>query len=147
MMAVLRKDSNQPQDNVVAMRNSETLPRTLWGALQYDSEPHAFVLISTANKKSNLHTNCQVKVLPMGPVTLGTWCRPAADTVSIVDLCEQDEIPSLPDNILPLTLADKPDVVDGKGNWNLIASLTSITETRASSGSVLVTLITTPRPA
>jgi hypothetical protein len=118
-MAVLRKDSSQPHDNVVAMRNSETLPRTLWRALQYDSEPHAYVLVSTANKKSNLHTNCQVKVLPMGPVTLGTWCWPAADTVSIVDLCERDEIPSLPDNILPLTLADKPDIVGGKGNWNL----------------------------
>jgi hypothetical protein len=101
------------------MRNSESLPRTLWGALQYDSEPHAFVLVSTANKKSNLHTNYQVKVLPMGPVTLGTWCPPAADTVSIVDLCERDEIPSFPNNILPLTLADKPDVVDGKGNGNL----------------------------
>jgi hypothetical protein len=118
-MAVLRKDSSQPHDNVVTMRNSETLPRTLWGALQYDSEPHAYALVNTANKKSNLHTNCQVKVLPMGPVTLGTWCRPAADTISIVDLCERDEIPSLPDNILPLTLADKHDVVDRKGNWNL----------------------------
>jgi hypothetical protein len=118
-MAVLKKDSSQPHDYVVAMRNSETLPRTLWGALQYDSEPHAFVLVSTANKKSNLHTNCQVKVLPMGPVTLGTWCWPAADTVSIVDLCERDKIPSLLDNILPLTLANKPDVVDGKGNGNL----------------------------
>jgi hypothetical protein len=80
-------------------------------------------------------------------MTLGTWCRPAANTVSIVDLCERDEIPSLPDNILPLTLADKPDVVDGKGMGISIASLTSITETRTSSGSVLVTLITTPRPA
>jgi hypothetical protein len=85
-MTILRKDSNQPHDYVVAMRNSESLPCTLWGALQYDSEPHAFVLVSTANKKSNLHTNCQVKVLPMGPMTLGTWCRPAADTVNIVDL-------------------------------------------------------------
>jgi hypothetical protein len=139
-MAVLRKDSSQPHDYVVAMRNSESLPRTLWGALQYDSQPHAYVSVNTASKKSDLHTNCQVKVLPMGPVTLGTWCRPAADTVSIVDLCERDEIPSLPDNILPLTLADKPDVVS-------IASLTSITETRTSSGSMLVTLITTPRPA
>jgi hypothetical protein len=118
-MAVLGKDSSQPHDYVVAMRNSETLPSTLWRALQYDSEPHAYVLFSTANKKSNLHTNCEVKVLPMGPVTLGTWCRPAADTINIVDLCERDEIPSLPDNILPLTLADKPDVVDGKGNGNL----------------------------
>jgi hypothetical protein len=118
-MAVLRKDSSQPHDNVVAMRNSETLPRTLWGALQYDSEPHAYVLVSTANKKSNPHTNCQVKVLPMGPVTLGTWCQSAVDTISIVDLCERDEIPSLPDNILSLILADKPDVVDGKGNGNL----------------------------
>jgi hypothetical protein len=86
-MAILRKDSSQPYDYVVAMRNSESLPCILWEALQYDSEPHAFVLMSTANKKSNLHTNCQVKVLPMGPVTLGTWCRPAADTVSVVDLC------------------------------------------------------------
>jgi hypothetical protein len=118
-MVVLRKDSSQPDDYVVAMRNSESLPRTLWRALQYDSQPHAFVLVNTANKKSNLHTNCQVKVLPMGPVTLGTWCRPTADTVSIVDLCERDEIPSLLYNILPLTLADKPDVVDGKGNGNL----------------------------
>jgi hypothetical protein len=118
-MAVFRKDSSQPHDYVVAMRNSETLPRTLWGALQYDSEPDAYILVSTANKKSNLYTKCEVKVLHMGPVTLGTWCRPAADTVSIVDLCEQDEIPSPPDNILPLTLADKPDVVDGKGNGNL----------------------------
>jgi hypothetical protein len=118
-MAVLRKDSSQPHDYVVAMRNSEIFPRTMWGALQYDSEPHAFVLVSTANKKSNLHTNCQVKVLPMGPVTLGTWCRPAADTISIVDLCERDEIRSLLDNILLLTLADKPDVVDGKRNGNL----------------------------
>jgi hypothetical protein len=115
-MAVLKKDSSQPHDYVVAMRNSESLPRTLWGALQYDSEPHAYVLVSTANEKSNLHNNYQVKVMPMGPVTLGTWCRPAADTVSIVDLCERDEIPSLPYNILPLTLADKPDIVDGKGN-------------------------------
>jgi hypothetical protein len=118
-MAILRKDSTQPHDYVVAMRNSESLPRTLWGALQYDSEPHAFVLMSTANKKSNLHTNCQVKVLPMGPVTLGTWCWPAVDTVSVVDLCKRNEIPSFPNNILPLTLADKPDVVDGKGNGNL----------------------------
>jgi hypothetical protein len=57
-MAVLRKDSSQPHGYVVAMRNSETLPRTMWGALQYDSEPHAFVLVSFANKKNNLHTNC-----------------------------------------------------------------------------------------
>jgi hypothetical protein len=146
-MAVLRKDSSQPHDYVVAMRNSESLPRTLWGALQYDSESHAFVLMSTANKKSNLHTNYQVKVLPMGPVTLGTWCQPVADTVNVVDLCKQDEIPSFPNNILPLTLADKPDVVDGKGMEISIASLTTITETRSSSGSVLVTLITTPRLA
>jgi hypothetical protein len=118
-MAILMKDSSQPHDYVVTMKNCETFPRTLWGALQYDSKPHAYVLVSTANKKSNLHTNCQVKVLPMGPVTLGTRCRPAVDTVNIVDLCERDEIPSLPDNILSLTLADKPDVVDGKGNGNL----------------------------
>jgi hypothetical protein len=104
-MAVLRKDSSQPHDYVVAMRNSESLPRILWGALQYDSQPHAYVSVNTANKKSNLHTNCQVKVLPVGLVTLGTRCRPAADIVSILDLCERDEIPSLPDNILPLTLA------------------------------------------
>jgi hypothetical protein len=118
-MAILRKDSSQPHDYVVAMRNSKSFPRTLWGALQYDSEPHAFIPVTIANKKSNLHTNCQIKVLPMGPVTLGTWCRPAADTVSIIDLCERGEIPSFPNNILPLTLADKPDVVDGKGNGNL----------------------------
>jgi hypothetical protein len=55
----------------------------------------------------------------MGPVTLGTWYRPAADTVSIIDLYERDEIRSFPNNILPLTLVDKPDVVDGKGNENL----------------------------
>jgi hypothetical protein len=55
----------------------------------------------------------------MGPMTLGTWCRPAADIVSIVDLCERDEISSFPNNILPLILADKPDVVNGKGNGNL----------------------------
>jgi hypothetical protein len=118
-MAILWKDSSQPHNYVVAMRNSESLPRTLWGALQYDSEPHAFVLMSTANKKSKLHTNCQVKVLPMGPVTLGTWCWPEADTFSTVELCERDEIPSFLDNILPLTLANMPDVVDGKGNGNL----------------------------
>jgi hypothetical protein len=57
-MAILRKGSSQPHDYVVAMRNSESLPRTLWGALQYDSKPHAFVFMSTANKKSNLHINC-----------------------------------------------------------------------------------------
>jgi hypothetical protein len=118
-MAILRKDSSQPHDYVVAMKNSESLPRTLWGVLQYDSEPHAFVFMSTADKKSNLHTNCQVKVLPMGPVTLDIWCRPAADIVSVVDLCEWDEISSFPNNILPLTLADMPDVVDEKGNGNL----------------------------
>jgi hypothetical protein len=118
-MAILRKDSNQPHDYIVVMKTSESLPRILWGALQYDSEPHAFVLVSTANKKNNLHTNCQVKVLPMGPVTLGTWCRLAANIVSIVDLCKRDEIPSFPNNILSLTLADKPDVMDGKGNGNL----------------------------
>jgi hypothetical protein len=118
-MAILRKDSSQPHNYVVTMRNSESLPRTLWGALQYDSEPHAFVLMSTANKKNNLHINCQVKVLPMGPMTLGSWYRPAADTVSVVDLCIWDEILSFPNNILPLTLADMPDVVDGKGNGNL----------------------------
>jgi hypothetical protein len=118
-MAILWKDSSQPHDYVVAMRNSESFPRTMWEALQYDSEPHAFILMSTANKKNNLHTNCQVKVLPMEPVTLGIWCRPAADTVSVVDLCKWDEIPSFPNNILPLTLVDKPDVVDGKGNGNL----------------------------
>jgi hypothetical protein len=119
VMAILRKDSSQPHDYIVAMRNSESLPRTLWGALQYDSEPHTFVLMSTANEKNNLHTNCQVKVLPMGPVTLGTWCRPAADTFSAVELCVRDEIPSFPNNILPLTLSDMPDVVNGKGNGNL----------------------------
>jgi hypothetical protein len=86
VMAILQKDSSQPNDYVVAMRNSEFLPRTLWGALQYDSEPYAFILMSTANKKSNLHTNCQVKVLPIGPVTLDTWCRLAADTFSAVKL-------------------------------------------------------------
>jgi hypothetical protein len=118
-MAILRKDNSQPHDYVVAMRNSESLPRTLWGALQYDSEPHAFVLMSTANKKSNLHTNYQVKVLPMGLVTLGTWCRPAANTFSAVELCVKNKIPSFPNNILPLTLADMPDVVNGKGNGNL----------------------------
>jgi hypothetical protein len=119
VMAILRKDNSQSHDYVVAMRNSESLPHTLWGALQYDSEPHAFVLMSTANEKSNLHTNYQVKVLPMGPVTLGTWCRPAANTFSAVVLCVRDKILSLPNNILPLTLADMPDVVDGKGNRNL----------------------------
>jgi hypothetical protein len=55
----------------------------------------------------------------MGPVTLGTWCRPAANTFSAVELCVRDKILSLPNNILPLTLADMPDVVDGKGNRNL----------------------------
>jgi hypothetical protein len=54
----------------------------------------------------------------MGPVTLGTWCRPAADTVSVVDLCIRDEILSFPNNILPLILADMLDAVDGKGNGN-----------------------------
>jgi hypothetical protein len=118
-MAILRKDNSQPHDYVVAMRNSESFPRTLWEALQYDSEPHAFVLMSTANKQNNLHTNCQVKVLPMGPVTLGTWYRPAADTFNAVALCVRDEIPSFPNNILPLILADMPDLVDRKGNGNL----------------------------
>jgi hypothetical protein len=118
-MAILRIDNSQPHDYVVAMRNSESLPRTLWGALQYDSEPRALVLMSTADKKSNLHINCQVRVLLMGPVTLSTWCRPAADTVSVVDLCIRDEILSFLDNILPLILADMPDVVDEKGNGNL----------------------------
>jgi hypothetical protein len=42
-MAILRKDSSQPHDYVVAMRNSESLSRTLWGVLQYDSEPRALV--------------------------------------------------------------------------------------------------------
>jgi hypothetical protein len=55
----------------------------------------------------------------MGPVTLGTWCRPVADAVSVVDLYIRDEILSFPNNILPLTLADMPVVVDGKGNGNL----------------------------
>jgi hypothetical protein len=55
----------------------------------------------------------------MGPMTLGTWCRPAADTIRVVDLCIRDEIQSFPNNILPLTLADMPDVIDGKGNGNL----------------------------
>jgi hypothetical protein len=55
----------------------------------------------------------------MGPVTLSTWCRPATDTVSVVDLCIRDEILSFPDNILPLILADIPNIVDGKGNGNL----------------------------
>jgi hypothetical protein len=119
VMAILWNDSSQPHDYVVAMKNSESLPHTMWGAFQYDFEPHAFVLMSTANKKSNFHTNCQVKVLPMGLVTLGTWCRPAADTFSAVKLCVRDEIPSLSNNILPLTLADMLDVVDGKGNENL----------------------------
>jgi hypothetical protein len=57
-MAILRKDSSQPHDYVVAMKNSESLLRTLWEALHYDSESHAFVLMSIANKKSNLHINC-----------------------------------------------------------------------------------------
>jgi hypothetical protein len=118
-MAILRKDSSQPHNYVVAMRNSESLPRTQWEALQYDSKPHAFVLMSTANKKSNLHTNCQVKVLPMGPMPLGTWCRPATDTFRAVELCVLDVILSFPNNILPLTLADMLDVVDRKGNGNL----------------------------
>jgi hypothetical protein len=118
-MAIFRKDSSQPHDYVVAMRNSESFPCTLWGALQYDSEPDAFVLMNTTNRKSNLHINCQVKVLAMGPMTLGTWCRPAADTVSVVDFYIWDEILSFPNNILPLTLADMLDVVHGKGNGNL----------------------------
>jgi hypothetical protein len=150
MMAILRKDSSQLHDYVVAMRNSESLLRTLWGALQYDSEPHAFVFMSTANKKSNLHTNCQVKVLPMGLVILGTWYRPAADTFSAVELYVRDEIPSFPNNILPLTLADSLICLTsstGKGMGISIASLISITKTRTNSGSVLVTLITTPCPA
>jgi hypothetical protein len=57
-MAILRKDSSQPHDYVVAMRNFESLPRTLWEALQYDFEPHALVLMSSANKKNNLHISC-----------------------------------------------------------------------------------------
>jgi hypothetical protein len=114
-MAILRKDSSQRHDYVVAMRNSESLPSILWGALQYDSEPRSLVLMRTVNKKSNF----QVKVLPMGLVTLSTWCQPVADTVNVVDLCKRDEILSILDNILPLTLANMPDVVDGKGNGNL----------------------------
>jgi hypothetical protein len=60
VMAELREDSSQPYDNVVAMRYSESLPHTLRGALQYNSEPRALVLKSTANKKSNLHIDRQV---------------------------------------------------------------------------------------
>jgi hypothetical protein len=93
----------------------------------------------TANKKSNLHINSQVKVLPMGPLTLSRWCRLAADTINVVDLCIRDEILSFPDNIPPFTLADMLDVVDGieKGNLDCITDLYH-------GVSVLVTLITTP---
>jgi hypothetical protein len=60
-MAELREDNSQPYDNVVAMRYSESLPRTLRGALESNSEPHALVLKSTADKKSNLHIDHQVR--------------------------------------------------------------------------------------
>jgi hypothetical protein len=58
VMAELREDSSQPYDNVVAMRYSESLPRTLRGTLEYNYEPCALVLKSTANKKNNLHIDC-----------------------------------------------------------------------------------------
>jgi hypothetical protein len=70
-MAELREDNSQPYDNVVAMRYSESLPRILRGALEYNSEPRALVLKSTANKKSNLHIDHQVKILDVGPRRLG----------------------------------------------------------------------------
>jgi hypothetical protein len=54
-MAELWEDSSQPYDNVVAMRYSESFPRTLREALEYNSEPRALVFKSTGNKKSNLH--------------------------------------------------------------------------------------------
>jgi hypothetical protein len=85
-MAKLREDNSQPYDNIVAMRYSESLPYALRGALEYNSEPRAFVLKSTTNKKSNLHIDHQVKVLAVGPGTLSRWYWLAADTVCIVDL-------------------------------------------------------------
>jgi hypothetical protein len=101
------------------MRYSESLPRTLRRALQYNSAPRALVLKSTANKKSNLHIDCQVKVLAVGPGTLSRWYRSAADTVSVVDLGIWDKVLSFPYNFLSCILIDMPDIVDGKGKGNL----------------------------
>jgi hypothetical protein len=66
------KDSRQPHDNVEAMWNSKSIPRTLWGALEYDSEPHELLVKMATDEKSNLHVNLQVKVLSVG---LGTLTR------------------------------------------------------------------------
>jgi hypothetical protein len=119
VMAELREDSNQPYDNVVAMRYSKSLPRTLRGALEYNSEPRALVLKSTVNKKNNLHFDCQVKVLAVGPGTLSRWYWPTADIINIVDLGTWDKILSFPNNFLSCTLTDMPNIVDGKRKGNL----------------------------
>jgi hypothetical protein len=101
------------------MKYSEYLPRALRGVPEYNSEPCALVLKSTANKKSNLHIDRQVKVLAVGLGTLSRWYRPAADTFSIIDLGIRDKILSFPDNFISCTLTDMPDIVDGKGKGNL----------------------------
>jgi hypothetical protein len=118
-MAEIREDSSQHYYNVVAMRYSESLPCTLRGALQYNSEPRTLVLKSTMNKKSNLHIDRQVKVLAVGPGTLSRWYRLAADTINVFDLGIWDKILSFPDNFLSYTLTNMPDIVDGKGKGNL----------------------------
>ena len=69
-MAKLREDDTQPYDHIVAIWNSEFLPRTLRGALENNFEPRALVLKSSSNKKSNLHIDYQVKVLALEPRTL-----------------------------------------------------------------------------
>jgi hypothetical protein len=119
MMAELREDSSQPYDNVIAMRYSESLPCALRVVLQYDSEPRALVFKNTANKKSNLHIDRQVKVLAMGPGTLSRWYRLAAGIVCVVDLGIWDKILSFPYNFISCTLTDMPDIVDEKGKGNL----------------------------
>jgi hypothetical protein len=72
-MAKLREDGSQPYDHVVAMWNSESLLRTLRGALEDNSKPRTVVLKSNSNKKNNLHIDFQVKVLALGPGTLNRW--------------------------------------------------------------------------
>ena len=116
MLAIRGEYGSQPHDNVVAMRNYESLPCTLWRALHYDAEAHAFALLITRAKQSNVHINCQVEVLPIRAVTPQTWCRPAADTVSFLGLRIRDKILGFPNNVHAHTLLQTCDAVDREGN-------------------------------
>ena len=115
VLAIRGEYSSQPHDNVVAMRNYKSLPCTLWRALHYDAKAHAFALLITRTKKSNLDINSQVEVLPIRAVILQTWYRLATDTISILGLRIRDKVLSFPKMSTPVHCLKRVTPRSGKG--------------------------------